>query len=112
MLGCRSRLAIIPQDPFLFSGTVRENIDPLGLRSVEEINDAIDRCRLRPTVDRLGGIDGEVTERGRGLSNGERQLVCLARALLSQAQVRDYKAVFILKIKFIFKIKFILKLNY
>jgi ATP-binding cassette, subfamily C (CFTR/MRP), member 10 len=83
----RSRLAIIPQDPFLFSGTVRENIDPAGLRSADEINDAIERCHLRATVDRLGGLDGEITERGRSLSNGERQLVCLARALLSHAQV-------------------------
>lgn len=83
----RSRLAIIPQDPFLFSGTVRDNIDPAGLRSTDEIVDAVERCHLRPTVDRLGGLSGEVTEGGRGLSSGERQLVCLARALLCHAQV-------------------------
>ena len=83
----RSRLAIIPQDPFLFSGSVRDNIDPDGTLSADQINDAIERCHLRATVDKLGGLDGEVTERGRSLSNGERQLVCLARALLSRAQV-------------------------
>lgn len=86
-LGVRSKLAIIPQDPFLFSGTVRDNVDPRHLRSDTEIADAVSRCRLAETVDRLGGLDGLIAEGGRMLSAGERQLVCLARAFLSHTQV-------------------------
>jgi len=85
--GARSKLAVIPQDPFLFSGTVRDNIDPQHLRSDLEVNDAVQQCRLTETVDRLGRLDGLIAEGGRMLSAGERQLFCLARAFLSETQV-------------------------
>jgi len=87
MAWCRSKLAVIPQDPFLFSGTIRDNIDPQHLRSDMEITSAIQQCRLTETVDRLGGLDGLIAEGGRMLSAGERQLACLARAFLSETQV-------------------------
>lgn len=83
----RSRLAIIPQDPFLFSGTVRENLDPCSQYGDSECKSALQRCHLADVVEGLGGLDGEVGVGGRNLSTGQRQLLCLARAVLHNAKV-------------------------
>ncbi|XP_048203673.1 ATP-binding cassette sub-family C member 10 isoform X2 [Perognathus longimembris pacificus] len=83
----RSRLAIIPQEPFLFSGTVRENLDPRGLHEDRALWQALEQCHLGEAIACMGGLDGELGEGGRSLSLGQRQLLCLARALLTEAKI-------------------------
>ncbi|XP_059794613.1 ATP-binding cassette sub-family C member 10 isoform X5 [Balaenoptera ricei] len=83
----RSQLAIIPQEPFLFSGTVRENLDPRGLYEDRALWQALEQCHLSEVIISMGGLDGELGEGGRSLSLGQRQLLCLARALLTDAKI-------------------------
>ncbi|XP_011343424.1 multidrug resistance-associated protein 1 isoform X3 [Ooceraea biroi] len=84
----RSRLTIIPQDPVLFSGTLRMNLDPFDCHSDEEVWRALEHAHLKSFVKNLSSaLLHEVTEGGENLSVGQRQLVCLARALLRKTKV-------------------------
>ncbi|RAL02577.1 P-loop containing nucleoside triphosphate hydrolase protein [Aspergillus ibericus CBS 121593] len=112
----RTRLAIIPQDPVLFSGTIRSNLDPLDQYSDHEIREALMRVHLIPSggdtplpkpnqVDSSGAsstiagseesgnaniflsLSSPITAGGSNLSQGQKQLLCLARAILSRPKI-------------------------
>ncbi len=84
----RSSLTIIPQDPVLFSGTLRSNLDPYGSFSDEEVVDALKSAKLNPQIYSQSGLMSKVLEHGLNFSPGQRQLICLARALLKKKRTR------------------------
>ncbi|CAG5118189.1 unnamed protein product [Candidula unifasciata] len=84
----RSRLTIIPQDPVLFSGTLRFNIDPFGTHSDDEIWTTLEYAKLKSFVAELpGGLSYLCEEGGQNLSVGQRQLICMTRSLLRKTKV-------------------------
>ncbi|KAH6790126.1 multidrug resistance-associated protein 6 [Perilla frutescens var. frutescens] len=79
----RLKISIIPQEPTLFRGSVRTNLDPLGLHSDDEIWKALEKCQLKSTVSKLPNLlDTSVSDEGENWSMGQRQLFCLGRVLL------------------------------
>ena len=83
----RRQIAIIPQDPVLFSGTLRSNLDPWDQFDDVALWDALNMAQLKPAAVALGGLDARMQEAGDNISAGQRQLLCLARALLQDAAV-------------------------
>ena len=89
MLSLRRQLGVVPQEPFLFAGTIGENIAfARPDASDAEIHEAVERVGLGEVIDRTpNGIDTVVHERGQTLSSGERQLIALGRAFLTRPRV-------------------------
>ncbi|CAN4093074.1 unnamed protein product [Withania somnifera] len=84
----RSRFGIIPQEPVLFEGTVRSNIDPIGQYSDDEIWQSLERCQLKDVVSsKPEKLDSPVVDNGDNWSVGQRQLLCLGRVILKRSRL-------------------------
>ncbi|KND92339.1 Metal resistance protein YCF1 [Tolypocladium ophioglossoides CBS 100239] len=88
LLDLRRRLAIIPQDAALFEGTVRDNLDPGHVHDDTELWSVLDHARLKDHIANMeGGLEAKINEGGSNLSQGQRQLVSLARAMLTPSNI-------------------------
>ncbi|VDM81163.1 unnamed protein product, partial [Strongylus vulgaris] len=83
----RSRITIIPQDPILFSSTLRFNVDPFNQFADSDIWVALEACQLKEMVLKQNGLYTEIEEGGKNISLGERQLLCLCRSLLEGGEI-------------------------
>ncbi|GAA5830776.1 hypothetical protein JCM5353_002363 [Sporobolomyces roseus] len=84
----RSRISIIPQDSQCFEGSLRANLDPTGKSTDAELWSALEQCRLKEHVEGMDGkLDAKIDEGGSNLSSGQRQLMCLGRALLRRSKI-------------------------
>ncbi|CAD8189167.1 unnamed protein product [Paramecium octaurelia] len=83
----RTFITSIQQDAVIFHGTIRQNLDPIGQCHDEDIKKVLNDCCLEKFLNERNGLDTMINESGDNLSAGEKQLICIARAILKKAKI-------------------------
>ena len=83
----RENISIVPQDPFIFEGTLRDNIDPLKKYSDDKILKILEDFCLFNDLNKKEKLNFEILENGKNLSPGQKQLICFARAVIKNNKI-------------------------
>jgi len=83
----RNKITIIPQDPMLFKGTLRENMDLLKQYTDEQLWQSLERVCMKEKFEGENGLDTAIKDGGDNLSAGEKQLLCIGRAILANTKI-------------------------